>query len=97
MLTVNDGKGFVGPQVFTSVTDPLIVEPVLTDTLKVPVAVFPPLSCTSTPKLADPAVGEEPDNTPPPDKLSPILVSWLAFDVTVHVRPAPVPPEVVKS
>jgi hypothetical protein len=59
------------------------------------VAVFEAESVTLTAKLALPAIGVEPDSTPPLDRLNPIVVNSPLPEVTVHVRPLPEPPEVV--
>ena len=47
--------------------------------------VFKPESVTVAVKLALPAIGEEPDNTPAPDRLRPTAVRLLAPDVTVQL------------
>jgi hypothetical protein len=60
-------------------------------------AVFDAESVTLTVKLAVPAVGEDPDNAPPVERLSPIAVSWLPFDVTVQLYPLPEPPDAVRE
>jgi hypothetical protein len=54
-------------------------------TEKLAVAVFDAESVTSTEKLALPAVGEEPDRTPPLDRLRPTAVRLLPLDVTVQL------------
>ena len=54
-------------------------------TAKLVVAVLPAESVTLTPKFAVPAVGEEPDTTPPLDKLKPNAVRLLPPDVTVQL------------
>ena len=54
-------------------------------TAKLVVDVFPAESVTLTPKFAVPAVGEEPDTTPPLDKLNPNAVRLLPPDVIVQL------------
>src|SRR5580698_8412248 len=54
-------------------------------TEKPAVAVFDAESVNSTVKFALPAVGEEPDRTPPLDRLRPIAVRLLALDGTVQL------------
>jgi hypothetical protein len=97
MLTVNVGIGAGALQVPCSDTFPLTCESALIVTERVLVAVFDAESVTMTIKLAVPVVGEDPDNTPPLDKLSPIAVSWLLFAVTVQLYPPPEPPEAARE
>ena len=59
--------------------------PLLMVTEKPAVAVFDAESVTSMVKIALPAVGEEPDRTPPLDRLRPTAVGLLPFDVTVQL------------
>lgn len=54
-------------------------------TEKVTVAVFDAESVTLASKLATPAMGVVPDNTPALDRLSPVAVRVLPPDVTVQV------------
>jgi len=54
-------------------------------TEKPAVAVFDAESVNSTVKLAMPAVSEEPDRTPPLDRLRPTAVRLLPPDVTVQL------------
>jgi hypothetical protein len=56
-----------------------------TVTEKVTVAVFEAESVTFAAKLALPAIGVEPDNTPALERLKPTAVRLLPPDVTVHV------------
>jgi hypothetical protein len=75
----------------------VIVSAALTVTEKVPVAVFEAESVTFTPNIALPATGVVPDSTPALDRLSPIEVNWLLPEVTVQVKPVPVPPAEVNA
>jgi len=54
-------------------------------TAKLAAAVFPAESVTLTPKFAMPAVGEEPDTAPPPDRLKPNAARLLPPDVIVQL------------
>jgi hypothetical protein len=59
------------------------------------VAVLPTESFTCTPKVAVPATGVVPDNTPPLESPSATAVNSPLPEVTVHVYPAPDPPVAV--
>jgi hypothetical protein len=73
--------------------DVVVIEiPALIVTLNVAVAVLLAESFTCTVKVAVPATGELPVSTPPLDRLSPTVVSWLAPVVTVQVYPELEPP-----
>jgi len=54
-------------------------------------------SVTETVKVAEPAMGAGPETTPAPETLSPTAARLLVPEVTVQVRPVPVPPEVVRA
>jgi hypothetical protein len=73
-----------------------MAKPGLIVTENVAVAVFDAESVTLTTKLALPAIGVEPDTTPPLERLRPTAVRLLLPDVTVQVSPAPVPPEAAR-
>jgi uncharacterized protein (UPF0212 family) len=63
----------------------VIVREALIVTEKVTVAVFEAESVTFAAKLALPAIGDAPDNTPALERLRPTAVRLLPPDVIVHV------------
>lgn len=65
----------------------------LTVTEKVTVAVFDAESVTLAAKVAVPAMGVAPDNTPALDRLRPTAERLVPPDVTAQVYPVPDPPE----
>ena len=73
----------------------VMVSAALMVTDNVAVAEFDAESVTFTPKVALPATGVAPENTPPLDKLSPTAVNWLLPEVTDQVSPVPEPPTAV--
>jgi hypothetical protein len=73
----------------------MIETPALIVTLIVAVAELLAESTTLAVKVAVPATGVAPDNTPALDRLNPTAVKLLAPEVTVQVRPDPEPPAAV--
>jgi hypothetical protein len=73
----------------------VIISPALIVTLSVLVAELLAESTTLAVNVAVPATGAAPDSTPVLDRLNPTAVRLLAPEVTLHVRPVPVPPAAV--
>jgi len=73
----------------------MIETPALIVTLSVAVAELLAESTTLAVNVAVPETGVVPDKTPVFDRLSPTAVKLLAPEVTLHVRPVPVPPAAV--